>query len=158
MRKQANHKRKVIFLSTRICKHLKMTKKWHRTLWFDVWGHRTLCFGGQRHRTFWFGGQRHRTLCFGGQGLRRLFLGPIVMAGHPMQRTLISVPRATVHFISSHWELISATLGCMPLDESHTAAIVADFFDGLLKDWAIKKKSVSSATVDNASNFVAAVR
>ncbi|KAK3911914.1 E3 SUMO-protein ligase ZBED1 [Frankliniella fusca] len=65
---------------------------------------------------------------------------------------------ATAHFINLAWELVSVTLGCMPTDESHTAANLAEFTESMLQQWNIKKDSVSSVTVDNGANFVAAVR
>ena len=62
----------------------------------------------------------------------------------------------TGHWIDGDWKLMSVTLGCLHVDERHTAANVASLYEQFADEWHITDK-VHCIVSDNARNMVAAI-
>ena len=62
----------------------------------------------------------------------------------------------TGHWIGSDWKLKSVALGCLLVDERHTAENVASFFEEFVATWNITDK-ICCIVTDNARNMVAAI-
>lgn len=62
----------------------------------------------------------------------------------------------TGHWIDSDWKLTSVALGCLLVDERHTAENVASFYEEFAATWNITDK-ICCIVTDNARNMVAAI-
>ena len=62
----------------------------------------------------------------------------------------------TGHWIDSEWKLISVTLGCLLVEERHTAENVANFYEEFASTWNITDK-ICCIVTDSARNMVAAI-
>jgi len=62
----------------------------------------------------------------------------------------------TGHWIDGDWKLNSVTLGCMRVEERHTAANVASLYSQFADEWHIADK-IRCIVTDNARNMVAAI-
>ncbi|XP_077309863.1 E3 SUMO-protein ligase ZBED1-like [Lithobates pipiens] len=62
----------------------------------------------------------------------------------------------TGHWIDSDWKLRSVALGCLLVDERHTAENVASFYKEFAATWNITDK-ICCIITDNARNMVAAI-
>lgn len=62
----------------------------------------------------------------------------------------------TGHWIDSDWRLTSVTLGCLLVEERHTADNVASFYEEFAATWNIADK-ICCVVTDNARNMVIAI-
>ena len=62
----------------------------------------------------------------------------------------------TGHWIDSDWKLTSVALGCLLVDERHTAENVASFYEEFAATWNITDK-ICFIVTDNARNMIAAI-
>jgi len=83
---------------------------------------------------------------------------------HPSINTLSTVTGRRVlkycgitgHWIDSDWKLTSVALGCLVVDERHTAENVASFYEEFAATWNITDK-ICCIVTDSARNMVAAI-
>jgi hypothetical protein len=62
----------------------------------------------------------------------------------------------TAHFLDEETNMCSKLLGCVELNEKHTAANLADMLHEAAREWKIDYKTVGTVT-DNAANIVSTV-
>jgi len=64
----------------------------------------------------------------------------------------------TQHFISKDWQLKSFVLSSTFLPKDHTADVLAEALEEVMKEWSLKSESLVSLTTDSGANIVAAAR
>ena len=63
----------------------------------------------------------------------------------------------TAHYISKHWSMEKLLVHCGPAPGKHTAVLIAEKLDNVLKSLSLEPDMFTAMTTDNAANMLNAV-